>query len=215
GVFATALRDMPDWKRRRATGGGALLDLGSHHIDLMRFLFEREPRSVQASLESRHTEDDTALLELEFDNGPRVHGFYALAAAERDHVEVFGDRARLSVSRFNSLDVDVMDNPGRGGALGRLARRAGSLRHVPGALRARRAPLREPGYGVALDRFIEGVRTRRLPADAPDLADGFACLAVIDAAERSARDGRPASIIPTPQDHSTSALRERSWSSLR
>ena len=28
---------MPDWKRRRGSGGGALLDLASHHVDLLRW----------------------------------------------------------------------------------------------------------------------------------------------------------------------------------
>ena len=33
---------MPSWKRRRATGGGALLDLASHHIDLVRWMLATE-----------------------------------------------------------------------------------------------------------------------------------------------------------------------------
>lgn len=198
-VFSAAPRAMPEWKRRRATGGGALLDLGAHHLDLMRFLFGREPVSVGATIESRITEHDTALVELELEGGPRVHGFYSLAASEHDQIEVYGDVARLSVARFTSLDVSVVDNPGAGGgALGRLARRAGAIRHVGAALRARRSPLREPGYAVALDRFIDAVRTRRLAADAADLADGADCLAIIDAAERSARSGRVETVERLP-----------------
>jgi predicted dehydrogenase len=190
-VFTTAPRPMPEWKRRRATGGGALLDLGAHHIDLIRFLFSREPVSVRATIESKDTEEDTSLLELELEDGLHVHGFFSLAAAEQDQIEVYGDRARLSVSRFTSMDVSVMDNPGRGGgALGRIVRRAGAIRHVGAAIHARRSPLREPGYAVALDRFIEAVRTRRLSDDAANVEDGYACVSVIDAAERSARSGQ-------------------------
>ncbi|HSA57852.1 MAG TPA: Gfo/Idh/MocA family oxidoreductase [Gemmatimonadaceae bacterium] len=187
-VFATAPRAAAAWKRSRATGGGALLDLGAHHIDLMRFLFSREPVAVCATLESRHAEDDTALLELELAGGPRVHGFYSLAAAEQDQVEVHGDCARLSVSRFTSLDVAVIDNPGmRGGPLRRLVLTMSALAQLPEALRARRSPLREPGYALALDCFLQAVRTGRLAADAADLDDGYKCLAIIEAAERCAR----------------------------
>lgn len=187
-VFATAPRPLPEWKRCRATGGGALLDLGAHHIDLMRFLFSREPVSVHATLESRATEEDTALLELELDGGPHVQGFYSLASAEQDHVEVHGDQARLAVSRFTSLDVQVKDNPGgSAGPVQGLTRQAGALRHLPEAWRARRAPLREPGFGRALDAFIAAVRTGHLVEGAADLDDGYACLAIIDAAERAAR----------------------------
>jgi predicted dehydrogenase len=190
-VFSTALRPMPAWRHRRATGGGALLDLGCHHVDLLRFLFDRDVVAVRATLASRCTEDDTALVELELERGPLVHSFFSLAAAEQDTVEVHGDRARLSVSRFTSLDVTVVDNPGPGNnPLRRLARRASGIRRLPEVLRARRAPLREPGFAAALDRFLDAVRTRRLSGDAPDLADGYACLAITEAAERSARVGR-------------------------
>lgn len=187
-VFATAMRPMPDWKRCRATGGGALLDLGAHHIDLMRFLFSREPVAIDGTLQSRCTEEDTAVLDMELAGGPHVHGFFSLAAAEQDHVEVHGDRARLAVSRFTSLDVQVIDNPdGGAGTLRRVGRQAAAIRYLPEALRARRAPLREPGYAIALDRFLEAVRTGRLAEDAADLEDGYACLAIIEAAERAAR----------------------------
>ncbi len=190
-VFSVGAAAVPDWKRRRATGGGALLDLGSHRIDLMRFLFGREVVAVQATIESRRTEDDTVLVELELEEGPRVQGFFSLAAAEHDQIEVFGERARLAVSRFTSLDVAIVDNPGEGGgAAARMLRRVGALRQLPAAWRARRSPLREPGYAIALDRFVAAVRSRRLDADAADLDAGLACLAVIAAAERSARSGR-------------------------
>jgi myo-inositol 2-dehydrogenase / D-chiro-inositol 1-dehydrogenase len=190
-TFTTAPRELPEWKRNRATGGGVLLDLASHHIDLARFLFGRDVASVRATITSRRSDEDTALLELELAGGIGVQSFFSLAAAERELVEVYGERALLSASRFTSLDVEVRDNPnGLGGTLSRLARRAVALRHVPGALQARRAPLREPGYAAALRRFVDVVRSALGGAPArctPDFDDGLACLEVIDAAERSAR----------------------------
>jgi predicted dehydrogenase len=200
---------LPEWKRRRATGGGALLDLGAHHLDLLRFLLGREIAGVRASIASRTTEQDTALLELEFDDGVLGHCFFGLGSAETDHIEVHGEAARLSVARFSSLDVDIVDNPGSGGgALARALRRAGALRHGVRALRARHAPLREPGYAILLDRFVGAARAAlpgrddgdgrtgggrpgvALPTDTPDIADGFACTAIIAAAEQSLRTGR-------------------------
>lgn len=198
-VFATAPGQVADWKRSRATGGGALLDLASHHVDLLRFLFAREVARVTATILSRHTEDDTALLEIELENGPRAHLFVSLAASELEQVEVHGERARLSVSRFTSLDVAVTENPTNFfGTLEQMARSAGALRNLGSAIRARRAPLREPGYALALDQFIGAVHQgERKATPAPDLADGYACLAVIDAAERSSRTG--ASTVPIPR----------------
>lgn len=193
-VFGLAPRTHPAWKQRRETGGGALLDLASHHIDLARFLFETEPLTARAALESRVSDHDTVSLELEMDGGPRVQGFYSLAASEHDRLEVLGDEGRLDVSRYSSLDVTLTLNPGRESALARAARRIGRITRLGQAVRTRRAPYRDPGYAVALDRFIEAVRTRRLADDAADLADGHACMRVIDAAERSARSGRPEAI---------------------
>jgi predicted dehydrogenase len=193
-TFTTAPRPVPEWKQSRATGGGVLLDLASHHIDFVRALFEREVVNVRASLDSRRTEDDTAYLELQLAGGLRVQAFFSLAAAERELIEICGERAVLSVSRFTSIDVDVRDNPnGLGGALARLARRALAIRFTGRALAIRRSPLREPGYRAALERFVSAIRTHRstgsAPVTPPDLGDGLACLAVIDAAERSAQSG--------------------------
>lgn len=189
-VFSIAARDMPEWKQHRSSGGGALLDLGAHHIDLIRFVTNREICGVRATIQSRVTEHDTALLELELDGGVTAHAFFSLAGAELEHIEVHGDQARLAVSRFTSLAVDIAENPGRGaGPLGQVLRRAGGLRHIGRAFRTRRAPWREPGYAVLLDRFIGAARSGA-SGYGPDLADGFACTAVVAAAERSAVSGR-------------------------
>jgi predicted dehydrogenase len=190
-VFATAARELPRWKRHRVSGGGALLDLGAHHIDLVRFLTGAEVAAVRATISSRKSEHDTTMLELQLNNGVGVHAFFSLAGAETDHIEVHGDAARLSVSRFTSLDVQIVDNPGSGqGAAGRVLRNVSALRQLPRAIAARRAPLREPGYAILLDQFVRAARADVAPVNAPCVADGFACAAIVAAAERSMTTGR-------------------------
>lgn len=189
--LASAARSLPDWKRQRASGGGVLLDLGVHHIDLTRFLTGLEITGVRASVSSRMSEQDTALLELRLEGGVGAQSFFSLSATEGDHVEVHGDLARLAVDRYTSLDVQIIDNPGRGfGVVGRVLRRAGAVRHFGRAMEARRSPLREPGYSVLLDRFIRAGLTGAMPIDVPDIADGFAATAAVTAAELSLVTGQ-------------------------
>lgn len=201
--LASAARSLPEWKQQRASGGGALLDLGVHHIDLIRYLTGGEITGVRASVTSRLSDQDTALLELQLEGGIGAHAFFSLAAAEGDHVAVHGDVARLAVARYTSLDVQITDNPGRGfGVVGRALRGVGALRHLGRAVKARRAPLREPGYSFLLDRFVRAGLTGVAPVDVPDLADGFAATAVVAAAELSLASGRmetPAALSAYPE----------------
>lgn len=201
--LASAARSLPEWKQQRASGGGVLLDLGVHHIDLIRFLTGREVTGVRASVSSRISDQDTALLELQLEGAIGAHAFFSLAAAEGDHVDVHGDVARLAVARYTSLDVQITDNPGRGmGVVGRTLRRAGAIRFLGRAIKARRAPLREPGYAFLLDRFIRAGLTGIAPLDVPDLADGFAATAVVAAAELSLATGQmetPAAFSAFPE----------------
>lgn len=60
---------LPDWKRRRETGGGALLDLASHHVDLVRFVAGEEVELESASLLSIASEHDEARLVLRLASG--------------------------------------------------------------------------------------------------------------------------------------------------
>ena len=189
--LASAARSLPEWKQQRASGGGVLLDLGVHHIDLIRFLTGRDITGVRATVSSRLSDHDTALLELQLEGGIGAHAFFSLVAAEGDRVEVHGDVARLAVARYTSMDVQIIDNPGRGfGVAGRALRRVGAVQHLGRALKARRAPLREPGYAILLDRFVRAGITGVAPLEAPDLADGFAATAVVAAAELSLVTGQ-------------------------
>jgi predicted dehydrogenase len=49
------------------------------------------------------------------------------------------------------------------------------------------APGREPSFEIALSRFASAVRG--VEKAGPDLIDGYKCLAVLEAAEESARTG--------------------------
>lgn len=191
-IFATAKADAPGWKRARESGGGALLDLGSHHVDLVRFIFDQEVREVSADVWSRRGEDDCATLRLRLADGLIVQSFFSTCAVEEDRFEIYGDAGKLSLDRYLSLDVRLSEPTLRAARLKQLRHALGELRRSPYLLEKLRAPANEPSYASALLAFVAAARdgVRQLKNVKPDLEDGYRSLAVVVAAEESARTRR-------------------------
>jgi predicted dehydrogenase len=196
GVFTTAAIAAADWRRERARGGGAVLDLASHHIDLARHLTGREIVQAAAELRSRHSDDDTAAIQLALGDGVVAQLFSAFGSVEEDRVELFGSQGRVVVDRYRSLHVEADAVGSVRSPLARLRSAALGIAHLPYALEKRRAPGGSPSYARAIDAFLSACRGERVPH--PDLADGLACLAVADAALASARSGRTERIDVPP-----------------
>lgn len=115
------------WRDEGANGYGALGDIGSHHIDLSRFLLEADPARVVghvrqvvekdvtgASVET----DDLFAAMIEFDNGAfgvfeasRVAGAHLVT----NRIEIDGSRGSLSFSlqRLNELQLTGPDHESR------------------------------------------------------------------------------------------------------
>jgi predicted dehydrogenase len=187
-VFSAAGTSLPAWKERRATGGGALLDLASHHVDLVHYLLQRPVEEVSAFVRSHRTEGDTATIQLRLAGDVLAQSFFALDAVEDDSVEVLGRSGRAAVRRYASLDVDVRGRRAAGLRRRQVAGAARALTRLPYAWRKRRSTGHDPAYAAALDRFARAVRGETAPY--PDLEDGWRSLLVVEAAEASARSGR-------------------------
>lgn len=185
------------WRGQRGSGGGVLLDLAAHHVDLVRFLLGDEVEAVSAGLRSRRTEDDTATLELRMASGVTVQTFCSLSAVEEDRAEVIGEGGVLRVSRYDSLAVERAGVSAAGAVPSVMGQVVRSAKAAPYLLQKRGAPWGEPSFQVALSAFTEAVRAGR-PAS-PDPLDGYRGLAVLEAAERSAREGRLVSVEAVPE----------------
>lgn len=184
-TFTIPGNDLPAWKRH-GQGGGALLDLGSHHVDMMRWLLA-EPVEVRAELRS----PDVALLHLRLAGGIEAQSLFAFGTVAVERFEIYGTEGRLVVDRGRHQGA-VVETPGRrswGRLLGPVPRSPTEVRRLWTKLRT---PGYEPSYRSALAAFVEAVR--RDSNRTPDLEDGRLCLAVLDAAERSARLGRPVAV---------------------
>lgn len=183
-LFSSAARPLPAWKRERRTGGGALLDLASHHVDLLPFLLDRAPREVSASIGSRASEGDTALLRLELEGGVSVQSLFCFGTADADRIEVQGTDGELRIDRYRGR-VEV-----RPAAFeyGRLAQATAAVRDLARGLRESLGPRGDPSYRCALAAFSEAVR--RGDVAEPGLEAGARALSVVLAAEEAARTGR-------------------------
>lgn len=189
-VMSSASGSPATWKLKRRTGGGVLLDLASHHIDQARFFFDQEVREVFAVLQSQRSEDDTATLQMRMANGLLIQSFFSMnSGVDEDRFEVHGRTGKLAFDRYHSLHLEISRAGEHLSVLKQLSQELRSLiftRYARGKLLA---PTREPSYQAALLHFVEAVRANR-PAG-PDFWDGYRSLAVIEAAEESAKTGRP------------------------
>lgn len=179
-------RDLPEWKRRRAEGGGALLDLASHHADLARFLFAEEVREVSASVHSISSEDDDASITMTMESGIVMDSRVSFATVGENRFEVLGDQGRIVVDRVaGQMRVDPLHPPS---TLARLARGAARLAGAPRTVRSILSRGWDPSYRKALWTFARAARDRTQPS--PDIEDGERSLAIVLAAEIAAREGR-------------------------
>lgn len=193
-VFSTPTRSLPEWKQSRQTGGGALLDLASHHIDLIRFVFNQEICEVSAEIGSLQTEDDQAILQLRLADGLPIQAFFSISSVEEDGFEVYGQTGKLSANRYLSTEVEVNGPTLDLIRLRQLSRGLKALIHIPYLLDKIRYPGCDLSYRKALAHFVTAARQNR-PA-APDLYDGYRSLMIVEAAEESAKTGRMIS-LPT------------------
>jgi predicted dehydrogenase len=202
------------WKtRREQAGGGALVDLGSHVIDLIRHLLG-EFRAVRANLHTfikerpvRHgatekepvTVDDVAWVQVQMENGSmgtiEVSRF-ATGMLDDLRLEIYGQRGAL---RFSLMDANWLywyDATRSGEPLGgtRGWTRIETVQNYPGAA----APPARSILGWTRTHaenqysFLRALVEGKTPQ--PDIVDGLRTQLVLDAAYASAESGEWTSV---------------------
>ena len=182
---------MPEWKRRRRSGGGALLDLASHHVDLLRWFLEDEIATVDARITSSRTEHDGATLALTMRGGVHAQMYVSFCAGPADFLEFIGEKGVLRVDRHRVLpQLQVARSPRYG------VRSAWSLPTVGEAtVWARRLvqPSYQPSFRRALHAFVQRIGGQTVHT--ATVEDGERSLAVVLAAEESAQRNMPV-VVP-------------------
>ncbi len=161
------------WKTRRDQGGGVLLDLGSHHFDLFRWLLGVEVTKVDATVLSGGSEQESATVRLAFGDGCHASSYFSLRETPSFWIEVVGERGRLRLDRVaRTLTLD--------GARARTLTPAMVAWRAKAVLR----PRTEPSWGYALRAFVQRIAGRDVAL--PSCDDGLRSLEIVEAAERAA-----------------------------
>jgi myo-inositol 2-dehydrogenase/D-chiro-inositol 1-dehydrogenase len=188
-VFAMAAQPLALWKTRRATGGGALLDLASHHIDLVRFLFHTDIRDLACNVQSRISEGDTVSLQAQLGNGATLQSFFSFCATDEDRFEIYGTAGKITIDRCHAMDVQYRGPTNAAYRSDQLRHLLGSLQRIGYGFERRRAFGGEPSWQLALSHFIGAVRGEH--AAAPDFHDGLESLKIVLSAEQVAASAGP------------------------
>jgi predicted dehydrogenase len=171
-------RATTDWRMRRETsGGGVLINIMIHYLDLLRYLPGRditEVSCVHANLETPGDVEDAVGLWVRYENGAVGTVSATSSARGTDLVEfqLWGRDGHLSLTppyQFYSLRVIDGKRPGQWHAF-----------------------TAAPGIGVRDVEFFHRFAERVLRGNPPDVSgeDGLAAQAIVEAAYRSAETGR-------------------------
>jgi len=174
---------MSDWRRRRSSGGGALLDKATHHFDLWRFLLDDEVESVHAFARG---DDETVVISGRMRGGALTTTVASDVVRVRHDVTILGDGGEIGISvyRFDGLDVAGVEEID-GSPRSRVRRARASLSELPSGLRSMRLG---GDFALSYDEqwraFAQAVR-RHVPPETT-LEDGRRALEVALAAAASA-----------------------------
>jgi myo-inositol 2-dehydrogenase / D-chiro-inositol 1-dehydrogenase len=164
---------LPAWKTQRRDGGGVLLDLGSHHFDLIRWILGTEIEHVDATVHSEVTEQDSAFVRLGLADGGAVAScFFSFRASRTDTLELIGDRGSLRVDRY-ARTLTVRGVRARTTTAATLAWRA----------RATIRPQTEPSWSNLLRAFVRAIGGGDV--ELPTVEDGLKSLKIVAAAEHA------------------------------
>lgn len=193
-VLTSCHRDLPEWRKRRVSGGGVLLEMAMHHFDLWRFILRQEIEEISAHSRSGIWEDESATITARLSCGALASATFAERTSQNNSIEIYGRTGSMSVSfyRFDGLETSTTsDIPGNIPA--RIRGVGQFMQELPRAIRTfRQGGEWRQSYVEEWRHFVASVRTGR-PVEC-GLEDGRHALVIALAAMESAATGKTVTI---------------------
>ncbi len=179
---------------REEAGGGVLMDMACHSIELVRWLLGKRPvERVTARLRSTGSAHDTeledhsvTLLELEGGVTATCEASWVLRGGMQSTLEVWGSEGVLEVDLLRGTGMRIHSEAGRP-----------ELQAAPGWSPVLTEWSAENGYLQELRHFLRSFRARTAPEEGG--LDGLAVLEILCAAYASAGTGRSVALPFQPQ----------------
>lgn len=99
--------ELTGWRKKRALGGGSLIDLGIHHFDLLRYLFDADADVVHAVSVSGEIEDETALVTIKMSNGILSSSVFSYNSGHANGIEVYGSEGIMKISLYDMAGLEL------------------------------------------------------------------------------------------------------------
>ncbi len=189
GRVRCAMSRFAGFKRPRTDGGLAISD-GVHFVDLLSWLLGRQPAAVTAVMRDflGRGMDDLALLALDYGDAlGHVEASCFPPEQRRDLVVIGSEGAIVCDFLAKGEKVRLFANVHRAAGDGAFEAAAGEVTPLVAA--------GEEPLAAELRAFHEACRAGRPCAEAADAFAGAAATAVIEAAERSAAEGRRVALV--------------------
>ena len=180
--------DVPDWRRRRQSGGGVLVESGVHYYDLWRFFSGSEVQEVQATSRTMGEQDVAASVTAKLASGAMATASFCQHTADCLEIELFGSKGRLRIAAYarDGIQYDPSNAKGLRKLFWKLH---GAPRRVASAMQGLLlGGYYADAYRAQWNGFLTAVRSGR--SAGATFQDGAAATRIALAVTQSASSGR-------------------------
>lgn len=208
-TWTRAQHSPAEWHSLPGEGGDLLWDMGVHHFDLWRFLFDCEVGELNATRGENANAERSVIVSARLENGMTVTSFLAEGTMAQNEIQIFGTRGQLRIDCYRFDGFEWLDQTTYTGSLGyRVRGGMKSLAALPRGL----AVMRQGGdyvdsYRVEWEEFLDAVRSDK--GMNCSVEDGIAATRLALAAQHAADTRRTVTLDAPPREFKKPGLGDK------